>query len=534
MRNGHQLTGFSNKSRSNYKRDKHYNRISNTACVIVLAAYLILPSLCLSEVSLPGVFGDHMVLQRGMKSPVWGTADPGEKVTVSIDGKSSRTTTGKDGHWMVKLKKMKAGGPYQLIVSGKNTVTFRDVMVGEVWVCSGQSNMWWTVERLKNADDHISPADFPEIRLLEVSRISKNEPQYDFQGKKPEWVRCSPEAVVKFSAVALFFGRKLHNELDVPIGLLHSSWGGSVAEAWTSHETLNADSQLRPLIEDLDSLKSVPDERKKHIQSLWAEYWKAYSKKTSLPEMPPHIRWSGSRDYPSGLYNAMLTPMIPYGIKGAIWYQGESNVGRSHQYRTLFPAMIKDWRKLWKQGKFPFLFVQLANYNDVWGNWPELREAQTMTLKLPNTAMAVTVDIGNPDNIHPNNKWDVGERLALGALHTAYGRDNVYSGPMYKSMKREGRTIRLKFNHIADGLSVKGSRLTGFIIAGKNRKFHDAQAVIDGNEVVVSGSGVTSPVAVRYGWEDSPKCNLFNTAGLPASPFRTDDWPCETLGNLKP
>ncbi len=483
--------------------------------LILLSALFILAvaPAALPDIELPGVFGDNMVLQQGMKVPVWGSADPGENVTVAIDGSSSTAKTGKDGTWMVKLKKMEAGGPYEMAVTGNTTLTFQNVMIGEVWVCSGQSNMWWPIERVKNIEGDVESAHFPEIRMLTVGRVSKEAPQSDFSGKKPQWIKCDPETVKKFSAIAFFFGRKLHRDLDVPIGLLHSSWGGSVAEAWTNLETLESIKELIPIIEDLDSLNTVSESEKERQQKKITDYWKARREGKIPPDRPSSSRWIGTRDYPSGLYNAMLAPMIPYGIRGAIWYQGESNVARAHQYRILFPAMIENWRKDWNQGNFPFLFVQRANFNDSWGSWPELREAQLMTLKLPETAMAVTIDIGNPDNIHPNNKWDVGERLALGALHEAYGQDIVYSGPVYESMKKTVGSIRLKFRHAADGLvTKKGEPLKGFSIAGKDREFHEAAAHIRGKEIIVSSPQVQTPVAVKYGWEDSPECNLYNSA----------------------
>jgi len=512
--------------------------------LILLSALLTLSvaPAALPDVELPGVFGDNMVLQQGMKVPVWGTAESGEKVTVAINGRSRATKTGKDGTWMVKLKKMEAGGPYEMIVTGNNTLTFQNVMIGEVWVCSGQSNMAWTIDRIQNIDSEVSSANYPGMRMLTVNRISSETPLNDFPGEKPQWIQCDPETVKKFSAVAFFFGRKLHRDLDVPIGLLHSSWGGSVAEAWTNHEVLESKKELKPIIEDIELLKANYPRAKKQYDKQRAEQEKARAggKQVNTYILPP--RGPQTRDWPSGLYNAMLAPMIPYGIKGVIWYQGESNSVRARQYRTLFPAMIKNWRKAWKQGNFPFVFVQLANWETEstgvtggWGSWPELREAQVMTLKQPKTAMAVTIDIGNPTNIHPNNKWDVGYRLALGALHTAYNKNIVYSGPMYKSMKKKKNTIRLKFSHSVDGLMTKnGGQLTGFEIAGKDHVFHTATAYIEDNEVVVTCQEVQQPKAVRYGWDDNPECNLYNLVLLPASPFRTDLWPGITEGNLKP
>jgi len=510
--------------------------------IITLLLNLFAVHSVISDVNLPGIFGDNMVLQCGMKLPVWGTADPGERVTVTINGNSAGTKTEEDGHWMVGMKKMEVGGPYEMNVRGNNTITFTNVMVGEVWVCSGQSNMQLAVRALKDIDDEVASADYPDIRLFTVDRVSKETPQFDFSGKRPEWILCSPETVLDFSAVAFFFGRELHEELDVPIGLINSSWGGSIAEAWTRFEILESDPELKPIVDNLDSVIAAYPKAKELYDKRIAEQQKARAEGKPVKEyiLPP--RGPGERDYPSGLYNAMIAPMIPYGIKGAIWYQGESNSVRAYQYRTLFPAMIRDWRKAWKQGNFPFLFVQLANWETDnvavqggWGSWPELREAQLMTLSVPKTAMAVIIDIGDESNIHPNNKWDVGNRLALGALHVAYGRDVIYSGPIYKSMKRKGNSIRLRFEHAADGLVTgDGGTLKGFTITGKDRVFYPAAARIESDEVIVTSNKVSEPVAVRYGWDDNPECNLFNSAGLPASPFRTDNWTGITEGKLKP
>jgi sialate O-acetylesterase len=489
---------------------------------------------CFADIRLAGVFSDHMVLQRDRDIPVWGTADPGEKVTVSFMSKQVGTVAAKDGRWMVRLGKTNAGGPFELTAAGKNTVTLTDVMVGEVWVCSGQSNMGWTIRLMRDIEPVIAAADYPDIRTLTVRTISAGEPQKDLSAGNTKWVRCNPETVLNFSAVAFFFGKTLHQELRVPIGLINSSWGGSVAEAWVRFEALKSDSRLRPLIADMDSLRTVSQAVKDDYNRKAGEWAKIPADKRDPAMWPGPARWQGARDFPTGLWNAMIHPLIPFGIRGAIWYQGEANAGRAEQYRTLFPALIKDWRKSWGQGQFPFLYVQLANYRAGSDTWAELREAQLMTLKTPQTAMAVTIDIGDPGNIHPNNKWDVGSRLALGALRIAYGRDIVYSGPVYRSMKREGNSIRLAFDHADAGLVCRGERLTGFTIAGKDQVFQAAEARIVGNSIVVSGADILNPVAVRYGWEDSPQCNLYNMAGLPASPFRTDSWPGKTRGITRP
>ncbi|MBN1293487.1 MAG: sialate O-acetylesterase [Candidatus Latescibacteria bacterium] len=523
--------------------DENFRMIQSVIPIVLsIILFLISAMPVFSDVKLPGIFGNNMVLQQNMQIPIWGTADPGEKVTVMIDGKRFENKAGKDGCWMVKLKKMKYGGPYTMTVQGKNNISYSGILIGEVWICSGQSNMAWTIGNVTDIDSEVTKANLPEIRMITINRISKETPQNDFPGNTPQWVVCDPETVKKFSAVGFFFGKVLHQELQVPIGLIHSSWGGSVAEAWTSYKILESKKELKPIVENLDELKANYPGAKEQYDKQIADQQKARAegKQITTYILPP--RGPETRDWPSGLYNAMIYPMIPYAIKGVIWYQGESNSVRAWQYRTLFPAMMQNWRKDWKQGNFPFLYVQLANWETEstgvtrgWGSWPELREAQTMTLKFPKTAMAVTIDIGNPENIHPNNKWDVGYRLALGALHVAYKRNIVYSGPIYKSMKKNGDTIRINFDYVADGLMTKnGGQISGFEIAGEDRVFHKATANIEGNCVVVTSHEVPKPEAVRYGWDDNPECNLFSTAGLPASPFRTDSWPGVTEGILKP
>ena len=396
---------------------------------------------------------------------------------------------------MVKLAAMPAGGPHEMTVSADNTITVKDILVGEVWICSGQSNMQWTVERANNPKQETAAADYPKMRLFTVAQTISKEPQEDCTGS---WGRCSPETAPSFSAVGYFFGRHLHKQLDVPIGMVNCSWGGTIAEAWTSRETLDSDPDFQAILDRAANF----DPKQKNQASV--------------------------------LYNGMLKPLVPLAIRGAIWYQGESNVSRSEQYRELFPAMITDWRSTWKQGDFPFLFVQLAPYrykNKDPRECAELQEAQLMTLSLPNTGMAVTVDIGNPGDIHPRNKQDVGKRLALWALAKTYGRELVYSGPLYKSMSVEGNKIRLRFKHTGGGLSTTDDGgLTHFTIAGQDGKFVEAAAAIDGNTVLVHSDSVPKPKAVRYAWRDDAVPNLCNTEELPASPFRTDDLPLVTAG----
>lgn len=517
-----------------------------TVIVFLAAAMTIVstgsPQPVSADLTMPSIFSDNMVLQRGIEIPVWGWADPGDSVTVSIDSLRVHAVAGLSGRWTTKLGGMEAGGPHEMIVAGDDTLRFNNVMIGEVWVCSGQSNMQWSMRNLIDAESDIASATFPNIRLFTVPRRSADIPQDDFAGERPGWAPCTPDTVLSFSAIAYYFGKELHTDLRMPIGLIHTSWGGSVAEAWTSMATLDSIPELRPIVDNLDSVKANYQRDREVFLTKQAAYAAARKDSLNLPLMPLPPRGPGERDYPSGLFNAMIYPLIPYGIAGAIWYQGESNSVRAAQYRTLFPAMITDWRKAWNQGDFPFIYVQLANWETDtipveggWGSWPELREAQLMTLSLPNTGMAVAIDIGEADNIHPNNKREAGRRLALNALAVAYDRRIVKSGPIYTSWYRESDTIRLRFRHTGQGL-LAGNMLplSGFEIAGRDRIFHSAEARIDGTEVVVYSPNVKEPAAVRYAWDDNPECNLFNMGGLPASPFRTDTWPGVTDGRLRP
>lgn len=454
------------------------------------------PNVGRADVRLPSVLGDHVVLQRDIPLPIWGTADPHEDVTVTLAEKTFSTRADEQGHWRLFLEPSPMGGPYELLVQGKNTVVLRDVLVGEVWVCSGQSNMQWPVEWSLNASEEIARADYPAIRLFTVPPTIAEKPLLDAGGT---WRKCSPQSVASFSAVGYFFGRALHRELGVPVGLINASWGGTTAEAWTSLSALRTNPDFAPIL----SRVHADDDPNK----------------------------------PSVLFNGMICPLLPLGIRGVIWYQGESNVGRAYQYRTLFPTLIADWRRAWGQGDFPFLFVQLANFGEPQtlpgdSDWAELREAQLMALSVPKTAMASAIDLGEAFDIHPKNKQDVGERLALCALATVFGRDGEYSGPLYAGMSLEGNAIRLRFEHVDGGLVAKGSEtLEGFAVAGADRRWFWADARIEGETVMVSSAFVSHPVAVRYGWHHNPKGNLYNRVGLPASPFRTDDWDGVTAFN---
>ena len=484
-----------------------------------------------ADVTMPAVFSDNMVLQQKSEVAIWGWAEPGEKVTVKgswkwLRGKTARAD--KDGKWSLKIRTPRAGGPHELIIKGDNTITLDNVMTGEVWLCSGQSNMWLPLSGLKphepveGSEEEIKNADYPMIRLFTVKLAVATDPADDCDGT---WQECSPETAKGFTAVGYFFGKQLHKELNVPIGLIHSSWGGTPAEAWTRREILDGDPELKVLV---DNAEREQLEWKKKVDKLKAEG-------EPIPQRP----WSLLPQLaPSHLYNAMINPLIPYDIKGVIWYQGESNAASAYLYRKLFPAMIENWRSDWGLGDFSFYFVQLASYvkhqpgvpleakkgEPAEDAWAELREAQLMTLEgVSHTGMAVAIDIGEANNIHPAKKKEVGQRLALWALAKDYGKEIAYSGPIYRSMGIEGDRIRINFDYAESGLDAKGDTLDGFAIAGADKKFVWANAKIDGQTVVVWSDQVKEPVAVRYAWAIYPFCNLYNEAGLPASPFRTDD-----------
>lgn len=456
-----------------------------------VALYCLCAASAFAAVKPNPLFSDNAVLEQGTKVPVWGTADNGQEVTVSIQGKSATAKT-ENGRWMATLENLEAGGPFEMTISsGDEKIVVKNVLVGEVWVASGQSNMQWPINKSADPEKVVAESANPKLRLLTVPRVASDTPLDTVDVK---WVECGPETTPEFSAVAYHFGRALQAKLGVPIGLINTSYGGTPAEAWTSKAVLEANPAFKPML-----------------------------------SQPPAGTQSPQR--PAGLYNAMIHPLLPYAIKGAIWYQGESNAGRAHQYKDLFPTMIANWRADWKQGDFPFLFVQLAPFHkkvDQPGDsqWAELRESQRLTLATsPNTGMAVITDVGDEADIHPKAKGPVGERLALAALALGYGKDVVFSGPAYKSLEVKGKEIALNFDHIGGGLVAQGDKLIGFTIAGKDQKFYPANAEIRGNQVIVSSPEVSEPVAVRYGWADFPQVNLANREGLLASPFRTDDFP---------
>ncbi|NWF88349.1 MAG: 9-O-acetylesterase [Ignavibacteriaceae bacterium] len=630
----------------------------------------------INNIKLPGIFTNNMVLQREKPIPIWGTYTPGEKITVELNNQAVTTTVDVNGNWKVILPPFSAGGPYQLNIIGHDTLSFTNVLVGEVWICSGQSNMAFSMNEIGDKYDYgkeIAEANNFNIRLFSVEPMTAAKPQPDLQGSG--WLVCDSTTVKYFSAVAYFFGKYIYQKIEVPIGLINSSYGGTDIEAWTSAASLSKVKYFNPTLDAIikfsnndstflqeyfnqknewkrSSLNSDPgfpksgitwkdttidltDWKKIKVPSLWDQddlvefngsVW--YRKEIILPndwlgkdlvlnmgpiddidvtwfngvELGSGELWDKSRQYivpadavksgknlitircidtggpggvwgeadqyylsnklgenipiagewlykkslsiyefpkrpisfdnpncPTVLFNAMISPLIPFAIRGVIWYQGENNTFNALQYRTLFPLMISDWRTNWNQGNFPFYFVQLANYMHSQNEpsedtWAELREAQLNTLKVENTGMAVAIDIGDSTDIHPKNKREVGYRLSLIALNKTYGFKNPYSGPIYKSYKLEGSKIRIYFNH-AEGLKIKDNKiLMGFSVAGSDHKFYWANAKIDKNTVLVWSPKVSKPIAVRYAWASNPLCNLYNSFDLPASPFRTDNW----------
>lgn len=479
-----------------------------------------------AQIHIPGVLSSHMVVQRDRPIHVWGWASPGEKVAIDFHGIRGSDTTDALGHWSIYLPPEAAGGPYSLTVSGSNTITLTDILVGDVWFASGQSNMELPLSgfpgsaTVANGPEEIRNATHPEIRLLHVKEKSSYYPLDDIDSK---WTLCTPETAADFSAVAYFFGREIAEKERVPVGLIDSTWGGTVAEAWLSLDTISSDATLMPIFASwaamTDKIADMPaieaKEKRDDTAALAANRLPPWH-----PWHPDPLSWE-----PAGLYNAMVNPFTPFPIRGTIWYQGESNsaLERAAMYQRIFPALIADWRQHWNEGNFPFLFVQISTFTSTpREDWAVIREAQRRTLSVANTAMAVTIDIGNPDNVHPADKQDVGHRLALAARALSYSEKIEYSGPLYRQATAEGGTIRVDFDHAESGLVAKGGALTGFEIAGEDRKFIPAKATIDGSSVMVSAGSVPHPQFVRYGWQNAPIVNLFNGDGLPASPFTSE------------
>ena len=507
---------------------------------------------------------DNMVIQQGMRAPLWGWADPGETVTVRLSTNSASAVADAEGRWEVTLGPLEAEGPCELEVASASGAkrTIANVMVGEVWIASGQSNMEMPVGPdlpgymgVDHYKEEIAAANHPQIRIFRVEKQLGGQPLQDVAG---QWIVCSPDTIAALSAVGYFFAREISTDLKVPVGIVWAPWGGMPAHSFISREGLQKDAELKKMLVGAD--RSIADYRNK-LRAYMEEVrqWELEADKadaagltmraTASPQLPADPRRQPTT--PTRVYNGMIAPLIPYAIKGAIWYQGETNAMQPSSYEKVFAALITDWREHWQQGDFPFLFVQLANYNSqdlvLRDSWAIIREAQRKTLAVANTGMAVAADIGMAWPIHPTNKQDVGKRLALVAKKIAYGKDVVYSGPLYESMQIVGDKIRLSFEHVAGGLAAKnsdGSLVTGpaaeetelktFTIAGADKQFVPAEARIDGCTVVVWSDQVKAPVAVRYAWSNNPEgLNLYNQAALPASPFRTDDFDFERVETVQ-
>lgn len=493
------------------------------------------------ELKLPAIIGDNMVLQQKQANPIWGWDAPGAEVTVKFAGQTKTTKADGKGKWTVKLDPVPANAePQSMSIKGTTTRELKNILVGEVWICSGQSNMQWNVGSCWVADLEIATAKFPLIRLLTVPNIGTQEPQDNFRG---EWKECSPQTVGGFSAVGFFFGRVLHRTLDVPVGLINNAWGGSAAEAWVRRDVLEKDPRFKLLMENTRRNEAVlqsPAAKAKYQAGLAAwqkradEAKKAGKLFTERAPTPPE-QWLNGNARPGNIYNGALRPTIGYGIKGAIWYQGESNAGRAFEYGSLFPLMIQHWREEWKQGDFPFYWVQLADFmaekpdavQAATSQWAELRESQTKTQSaVKNGGQAVIIDLGESNDIHPKNKRDVAERLARWALVRDYGLKLPYRSPEFKSVEITGNKAVVTLDTFGSTLrTMDVSEVKGFAICGEDKKWAWAQAKIVGKDKIeVSATAVAKPIAVRYAWADNPVCNLYTTDGLPVTPFRTDDF----------
>jgi sialate O-acetylesterase len=490
---------------------------------------LLAPATARADVKLPNIFSNSMVLQQQQKNKVWGMADPGEEVTVTIGEQKHQAKADPQGNWSVSLDPLQVGEqkPLVLTVKGKNEIKIEDVLVGEVWICSGQSNMQWNVGSANDPDLERLAAKFPKIRMINFPQIGLQEPKWSHDDRK--WMVCTPETVNGFSAVGYFFGRQLYETLNVPIGLINNAWGGSACEAWINRKVLASDERFKGMMDRYQASEA-------QFAALSAKTNLTEDEKKQLTQLTNLMKGNAR---PANIYNGVLKSHLGYGIKGAIWYQGESNAGRAHQYRDLFPLMIKNWREEWGQGDFPFYWVQLADFTAEKpepgeSDWAELREAQTMTMaKLPNTGEAVIIDIGEGKDIHPKNKVDVGRRLARWALAKDYEVKIAYHSPQYKSMEKVGNKIVLSFDYIEGGwrpFDVAAPR--GFAIAGADKTFVWANAtVLKDGRIEVSSDKVADPAAVRYGWANNPVVNMYGGPGLlPLTPFRTDDWPGLTVG----
>ena len=490
---------------------------------------LFTASLVLADVKLPALFSDHMVLQSGGRVSVWGWASPGESVAVELAGQKLTTTAGATGQWRVELAPLETGAHLTLTVRGTNVLVIKDVLAGEVWLGSGQSNMGLRVSSANNFAAEQAQANLPEIRMFTVAAKSSVTPLDDCQGS---WQVCQSNTVGNFSAALYFFGREIHQRLKVPVGLINSSWGGTPIQPWMPLDVLKNYPGYAALLERKQKEIAAWPARAKQLQADLKAWAVADAAAQAAHQPEPVKPWfPGSPDsgqyMPAQLYHAMIHPLIQYRIRGAVWYQGEANAGGgaagAADYTDLQSRLIAGWRQAWGLGDFPFYFVQLPNYNN--DSWAFFREGQANILKVPNTGMAVTIDIGEAANIHPKNKQEAGRRLALIALANVYRQTVVFQGPQFVKAAAEGAALKIYFQHTDGGLVAQGGALKSFAIAGADKKWHPADARIAGNAVLVSSPDVPVPVAVRYDWAGNPDGNLYNGAGLPALPFRTDRWP---------
>ena len=476
------------------------------ACLLIITIFGAIHAKAF--IVLPDVITDNMVLQQQDETTFWGKAAPGKKLTVSPSWNNKVYTAiiDADGNWKLKIKTPVAGGPYRISLNDGELLVLKNVMVGEVWLCSGQSNMEMPLAswgKIKDYEKEIANANYPNIRILKVKKTISSQPQQDFKSNTMGWQECSPSTISDFSATAYFFARRIVRDKKIAIGLIDATWGGTVIESWTSAEAIGKVDVFTDTVAKFQS-------------------------------MPSTIKLSNPNK-PTLLFNGMINPFLSVAIKGVIWYQGESNNSRAYQYRELFPLMINDWRAKFNRPNLPFLYVQLANFQAVSptpvdATWAELREAQAMALKLPFTGMAVAIDIGETADIHPKNKQDVGNRLALIALKRIYKEKLIDEGPVYSTSKVEDGQMVINFKSSGSALKTSdGKEITGFAIAGSDKRFYWATGKIQGNNIILSAKEVKNPVAVRYAWANNPVCNLVNEAGLPASPFRTDDWPGITV-----
>ncbi len=503
---------------------------------------LISVSPLFGHVALPAIFSDHMVLQRQMKIPVWGTAAPGERVTVAFNDQRSDAVADANGLWKVTLPAMEAGGPYVLTATGNDAVTINDVLIGEVWLFSGQSNMEWGTGYVVNHEQEIPAANYPQIRLCQIPHTVKDQPATDVAAS---WAPCTPDSVFKFSAVAYFTGRELYKKLNVPIGLIQVSWSGTNIEGWMPGEALQSDPDFKPLqdrwskvLQAYPQAKADFDAKLPDLTKTWQEASdKAKAEGKPIPPEPKPPEGPGSRYSPAGIFDGAVFPLAPFALRGIVWYQGENNTAWAFLYRKELKALITGWRQLWDEGDLPFIIIQLPSASPLppttTSRWAELRESQFKALDLPNTGMAVTIDLGDPlhhENLHPKNKQDVGLRTALVAEKLAYGMDVIASGPVFKTTTNAGDSIRVQFDN-ADGLKTKdgSAAVTGFEMAGDDKKYLPAVGTIDGDSIVLHADGLQNPQTVRYDWANYAEGNLYNGAGLPARPFRTDDFPLETV-----